>query len=161
MSILRKAGLPRDFQVSLYISFEFSEFTHSYFCWAGHCIGEVRLIFCPVPPHGQKPWWSRKFLVYLRWFNIVPQGNSRRNPVTSMHILRRAKRVNGEHFGDVIPLDQLCSPTNLVLHFGKIANVHLSSANSHALTEEFWLNQYWDKELFFALYNESKAMQPS
>lgn len=72
-----------------------------------------------------------------------------------MHVLRRAKRANGEYFGDVIPLDQLRSPANLVPRFGKIANTRLSSTNSHALTEEFWLNKFWDKELFFALYNKS------
>lgn len=73
-----------------------------------------------------------------------------------MHVLRRAKRAGGEYLGGIIPLDQLRSPANLVPRFGKIANQRLSSTNSRALTEEFWLNKYWDKEFFFSLYNGSK-----
>ena len=64
--------------------------------------------------------------------------------------------VRVQYLGDVIPLNQLHSPTNLVPRFGKLANKCLSSTNSHVLTEEFWLNKYWDKEFFFTLYNESK-----
>lgn len=70
-----------------------------------------------------------------------------------MHVLRRAKRANGEPFGDVIPLDHVRSPAHLVPRFGKTADKRLSSSNSRALTREFWLNKYWDKETFYALSN--------
>ena len=68
-----------------------------------------------------------------------------------MHVLHRAKRANGEYFGDIIPLSQLRAPINLVPRFGKTANKCLSSTNSAALSEEFWLNKYWEKDLFYAL----------
>ena len=68
-----------------------------------------------------------------------------------MHVLHRAKRANGEYFGDVIPLNQLRAPVNLVPRFGKTANKRLSSKNSMALSEEFWLNKYWEKDFFYAL----------
>jgi hypothetical protein len=58
--------------------------------------------------------------------------------------------------GDVIPLDQLRSPASLIPQFGKAANQRLSSTNSCALTEEFWLNKYWNKDMFFALHGGSK-----
>ena len=58
---------------------------------AGHDIGEIQLIFRPVPPHGQRPHWHDQFLAYIRQFNIVPQRGSECDPVTSMHILRRAR----------------------------------------------------------------------
>lgn len=73
-----------------------------------------------------------------------------------MRVLRRARRANTEYLGDVIPLDQLRSRASLIPRFGKVANKHLSSTNSFALSEEFWLNKYWDKDFFFALYNGSK-----
>jgi hypothetical protein len=73
-----------------------------------------------------------------------------------LHVLRRAKRTNGEYFGDIIPLDRLRSAANLIPWFGKAANKRLSSTNSRALSEDFLLNKYWDKETFFALYNELK-----
>ena len=68
-----------------------------------------------------------------------------------MHVLHRAKRANGEYFGNIIPLSQLCAPVNLVPRFRKTTNKHLSSTNSIALLEEFWLNKYWEKDLFYAL----------
>ena len=68
-----------------------------------------------------------------------------------MHILRRVKRASGEYLGDVIPLSQLRAPVDLVPRFGKTANARLSSMNSIALSEEFWLNKYWNKELFYTL----------
>lgn len=94
--------------------------------------------------------------MYVRRFNIVSQGNNQLDPTALMHVLRRAKRASGEYLGDIIPLDQVRSPAHLVPRFGKIANKRLSSTNSRALTEEFWLNRFWEKEFFFALYNESK-----
>lgn len=69
-----------------------------------------------------------------------------------MRILRRAKRANAEYLGDVIPLEQLRSFASLIPRFGKNANKRLSSTNSRALAEEFWLNKYWDKEIFFTLH---------
>lgn len=118
---------------------------------SGHSVGELQLVFRPVPPRGQRPWWCKDFLVYVRRFDIVPQGGHQLDPTTSMHVLRRAKRANGEYLGGVIPLRQLRSPAHLVPRFGKAANKRLSFTNSHALSEEFWLNKYWDKETFYAL----------
>ena len=82
---------------------------------------------------------------------MVPQHGSERDPVTSMHILHRAKQASGEYIGDVIPLSQLWASVNLVPQFGKTANKCLTSVNCIALLEEFWLNKYWNKDLFYAL----------
>ena len=68
-----------------------------------------------------------------------------------MHILRRVKRASGEYIGDVVPLIQLQALVNLVPRFGKTANKQMSSVNSIALSNEFWLNKYWNKDLFYAL----------
>ena len=68
-----------------------------------------------------------------------------------MHVLHRVKRANGKYFGNVIPLNQLRAPVNLVPRFRKTENKCLSSKNSMALSEEFWLNKYWEKDFFYAL----------
>ena len=125
-------------------------------CQADYAIGELQLIFHPVSPHWQRPLWSWKFLVYVCQFNIVPQGSSQCDLTILMYVLRQAKRTNRKYFGDIIPLDQLHSPANLVPQFGKSADKCLSSTNSCAMFKEFWLNRYWDKEIFYALYNDSK-----
>ena len=106
-----------------------------------------------MPPHGQRPRWNDRFLAYIRRFDIVPQRGSERDLVTSMHVLQREKRASGEYLGDIIPLSQLQAPVNLVPQFGKTANQHLSSTNSVALSEEFWLNKCWNKDLFYALFH--------
>ncbi|KIM52514.1 hypothetical protein SCLCIDRAFT_140983 [Scleroderma citrinum Foug A] len=121
----------------------------------GHCITELQLIFCLVPPHGQRPHWNNRFLAYIQRFDIVPQSGGEYDPITCMHVLHRAKRANGKYFGDILPLNQLQAPVNLVLHFRKTANKHLSSMNSTALLQEFWLNKYWEKEFFYALTSVS------
>lgn len=51
------------------LSYQFTQL-----CRVGHSVGELRLIFRPVPPRGQRPWWCKKFLVYVRRFDIIPQG---------------------------------------------------------------------------------------
>ncbi|KAN0079958.1 hypothetical protein V8E55_009524 [Tylopilus felleus] len=87
--------------------------------------------------------------MYIHRFN-----SSQYDPIMSMHILQRAKRMNGEHFGSVIPLNQLHSTAGLI--FSSVANRRLSSTNSCTLSDDFLLNKYWDKEMFFTLYNGSK-----
>ena len=67
-----------------------------------------------------------------------------------MHILRRVVR-DGIQVGDIIPLDHIHSPAHLIPRFGKEANPHLTCHMSYDLSNKFWLNKYWNKEIFYAL----------
>jgi hypothetical protein len=68
-----------------------------------------------------------------------------------MHAARRAKRSNGTWMGDVIPVDQLRAPVNLVPRFGVKADHRLTAYNSAEHASEFWLNRFWDKNSYFPL----------
>jgi hypothetical protein len=100
-----------------------------------------------------------QFLAYVRRYNVVPQrdpANHTRqgmfpDPNTDLFLLKRAMRSNGEMAGDIIPLNQLRSLVDVAPRFGKKANPRLTNTNSLSFATEFWLNKYFDKELFYAL----------
>ena len=70
-----------------------------------------------------------------------------------LFLLKRAIRSNGEKAGDIIPLNQLRSlvDTGIAPRFGEKANSQLTNTNSLSFASEFWLNKYFDKELFYSL----------
>ena len=53
--------------------------------------------------------------------------------------------------GDVVPLRQIRTLLDLVPRFGEDANKQLTKETSLELSLEFWLNKYFEKELFYAL----------
>jgi hypothetical protein len=53
--------------------------------------------------------------------------------------------------GDIVPLAQLRTLVDLVPHFGKQVNRQLAKEAVLEYTSEFWLNKYFEKELFYAL----------
>ncbi|KAG2151769.1 hypothetical protein BD769DRAFT_1341691, partial [Suillus cothurnatus] len=53
--------------------------------------------------------------------------------------------------GDIIPVTQFRVPINIVPHFGSNADNCLTPYNSIEHLSEFWLNRYWDKNMFFPL----------
>jgi hypothetical protein len=72
-------------------------------------------------------------------------------PSTGMHLLKRAWWSNGSLLGDVTPLKQVRALLNLVPHFGTIADNCLMKEMSLEHSSDFWLNKYFDKELFNVL----------
>ncbi|KAI6010124.1 hypothetical protein EDC04DRAFT_2581204 [Pisolithus marmoratus] len=111
---------------------------------AGHSVSQLCLIFHLT--------CSDLFLTYVQHFNIVPQSNpSNVNPATSMHLLRRAVRNNGQQVGEVIPLTLICSPAHLVPNFGRGAHPCLTCLSSYEFSNKFWLNKYWAKEFYYVL----------
>jgi hypothetical protein len=73
------------------------------------------------------------------------------NQNTSLFLLKRAFRANGEIAGDIIPLNQLRSLVDIAPRFGEKADSRLTNTNSLAFATEFWLNKYFNKELFYTL----------
>ena len=53
--------------------------------------------------------------------------------------------------GDVVPLSRLRTLINLVPHFEVEANKRLTKETALEYSSEFWLNKYFNKELFYAL----------
>ncbi|KAH9009323.1 hypothetical protein EDB85DRAFT_1881682, partial [Lactarius pseudohatsudake] len=99
------------------------------------------------------------FLSYVQRFDIVPQPNpvapAQRgvypHPSTGMYLLKHARRNDGAIMGDIVPLAQLRALVNLVPRFGEEADKRLTKETALEYSSEFWLNKYFDKELFYAL----------
>jgi len=130
---------------------------------SGHHIAQLCLIFYAVPSR-RAPYspGTDLFLTYAQCFDIVPQlnptGQGQVNergfypePSTGMYLLKRAHRTDGSIIGDVVPLAQLQALVDLVPRFGKAASRQLAKETVLAYSSEFWLNKYFEKELFFAL----------
>lgn len=132
----------------------------------GHIVVDICLIFRIMP--SAYPFTSEtllghqitgQFLAYVRRYDIVPQrdpANSTRqgmfpDPNTGLFLLKRARRSDGEMAGDIIPLNQLRSLVDVSPRFGEKANPRLTNANSLSFASEFWLNKYFNKELFYSL----------
>ncbi|KAF9235101.1 hypothetical protein BU15DRAFT_89705 [Melanogaster broomeanus] len=111
----------------------------------GHDIIQVCLVF--------RLLHQDSFAAYVQRFNIVchPSVSGGLDPGTRMHLVKRAMRSNGERIGYIIPLTMIKSPIHLIPRFGKEAHSRLTQHNSYELSEEFWVNKYWNKEIFYAL----------
>ena len=68
-----------------------------------------------------------------------------------LYLLKRAVRSTGEVLGEIVPLDQLRSLVDVTPRFGEEAGPGLTNANSIVFAKEFWLNKYFNKELFYIL----------
>ncbi|KAH7920650.1 hypothetical protein BV22DRAFT_1107578 [Leucogyrophana mollusca] len=91
-------------------------------------------------------------LVYVERFDVVSQPDGGQvDQATQMHVLKRALRSNGLPMGDVIPLKQLRSYINLIPRFGASADVRLKKSNVMKYSSIFYLNKYFDKEIYYAL----------
>lgn len=105
-----------------------------------------------------------RFLGYVQRLDIVSQTNlalsgsrggrgSYPDPVTSMYVVKHATWANGTPIGGIVPLHEIRALANLVPRFGDKADQRLTTANSLTYSTEFWLNKYFDKEIFYALDN--------
>lgn len=72
-----------------------------------------------------------------------------------MYLVKRAKRASSDPVGDIIHLDQVRALVELTPHFGEKADRRFDRTNSSSCAIEYWLDNYFDKELFFALRNIS------
>jgi Plavaka transposase len=134
--------------------------------YVGHIIVDICLIFRIMP--SAHPFTAEtllghqitgQFLAYVRRYDILPQRDPANHtqrgifpdPNTGLFLLKRATRSNGEIAGDIIPLNQLRSLVDIAPRFGRKADPRLTNTNSLSFATEFWLNKYFDKELFYAL----------
>lgn len=102
-----------------------------------------------------------RFLTYVRRYDIVPQPNpndrTKRgiypHPVTGLFLLQKAmwSGSDSDVKGDIVPLDQIRTLVDVSPRFGQVAPKELTKGTSVAKSKEFWLNKYFDKELFLAL----------
>ncbi|KAI6025376.1 hypothetical protein PISMIDRAFT_16871 [Pisolithus microcarpus 441] len=111
----------------------------------GHAVAQLRLIFCL--------YRSNTFLTYIQCFNATfPSSSSyTTDAAAGMHVLKCTIQSDGARVGKVIPLHHIRSPAHVIPCFGKEANPRLTRHNCYELSNDFWLNKYWNKEFFYAL----------
>lgn len=125
-------------------------------------MAELKLVFRIVPTHTGLPLPDDCFLTYCTRFDVIPQineaisGSKTRpgrypEPVSSLFCLRRATRSDGRPLGDIMPLRQIRQLVDLIPRFKEQAHNQLTYSTSSHYYSEFWLNKYFEKELFLAL----------
>ena len=108
-------------------------------------------------------WPVNIFLAYAERFDIVPHptfyGSTTRgtcpDPITGQYVVKRSTRANGTCLGDVVPLSQARIPAPLVPWYGVRADPKLTSRNSLEYSTEFYLNRFFDKELYYFMLREN------
>ena len=122
-----------------------SQSCHIFTIFSGHTVVQVRLIFRVLR--------TDSFLAYVQRFNHTspPPTCSTTEGAAGLHVLKRVVRNNGSRVGEIIPLRHLRSPVHVIPCFGREANPRLTRHTVYELSNEFWLNKYWNKEIFYAL----------
>ena len=72
-------------------------------------------------------------------------------PASQMFVLKHALHQDGSIIGDVISLSWLRALVELTPVFGEKADLRLMKESSLEYSVHFWLDKYFDKELFYAL----------
>jgi len=129
-------------------------------------VSDIRLIFRLFPEDPASNHVPDCFLAYVQRFDVIPQvnplstgrtGQTQRccypEPHSSLYMLKRAKRTDKSIMGDVVPLHQIRALADLTPCFGETAAKSLTSKNSTIYSSEYYLNKYFDKEMFWALSN--------
>ncbi|KAG1886158.1 hypothetical protein F4604DRAFT_1572394, partial [Suillus subluteus] len=112
----------------------------------GHHVCELQLIMRPVPWRGSQITWRDQYLCYVHSFKMGAV-----DPVSEMYVLKCAKHANGVPVGDIVPLSQLCAFIHIIPQLGRAADVRLTKANSAHYHSSFFLNKYFDKQIYDAL----------
>ena len=63
--------------------------------------------------------------------------------------MKRSSRSTGIRIGDVVPLSQIRITAPLIPRYGLQADPKLTSRNSLEFSTEFYLNSFFDKELYY------------
>ena len=71
-----------------------------------------------------------------------------------MYIVKRASRSNGTRMGDVVPLSQIRTAAPLIPRYGSRADSKLTSRNSMEFSAEFFLNKFFDKDLYYMMLQD-------
>lgn len=66
-----------------------------------------------------------------------------------MYILKRATRSDGSRLGDIVEVQNIRTPVELIPRFGEKADPRLTPYNSLEFSKEVRLNKYSEKELLW------------
>ena len=154
----QRFGCKVDWMVGIDLATDNILYTNNY-SWPGHCVAQLWLIFRMVPPKGLTQYISNIFLTYAQHFDVVPHLNPKYSAhagsflesATSMFALKWAVLAGGAPLGDTVPVLQLHALADLIPRFGAQIDPHLTKQTSFAYSTEFWLNKYFNKQMYYAL----------
>lgn len=128
------------------------------------------MIFAPSKPRGAKfpPPGTDKILAYCERLDVVnqplPPSKYAKLPVyqawgpgiypdyfSGQYVLRKVFRKDKMPLGDIIPLLQFRAMVDVEVRHREKANTFLTCYNVSHVSDNFFLNKYLDKELFYAL----------
>jgi hypothetical protein len=69
-----------------------------------------------------------------------------------MYVVNRLKRASGILLGDVIDITTFVRPLHLVPKFGQEVDPALTQKNALSIAKNFYVNCFWDKEIYQAVY---------
>jgi hypothetical protein len=100
------------------------------------------------------------FLAYVQRLKIIPQNlnttlpsprGAYPDPVTGMYVLKHSHCSDRSQMGDVIPLTNLRAPADVIPRFHQKADTRLTKGSSLEYSQDFFLNKFFDPELFYVL----------
>ncbi|KAJ6582018.1 hypothetical protein B0H19DRAFT_929927, partial [Mycena capillaripes] len=118
----------------------------------GHTIAQIRLIMRPIWHKSQAPL-TMAYLMYAQRFDVVPQNGSStgRELTTNMYVLKRATRADGSRLGDIVEVQNIRTPAEVIARFGNKADPRFTPYNSLEFSTQFRLNKYSNKELLWIM----------
>lgn len=129
------------------------------FTLSGHTVVQIRLIFRPV--NNGDGIYGGPTLAYVEYFKHGPRtlslqenGEKHHVPDDDIEMFRVIRKFGRDEkrIGGVIPLTDIWRPIQLIPVFGKKCPVTWDSDNAVELSKEFFVNSFWDKETYQAVY---------
>lgn len=109
----------------------------------------------PIPPKNDVLRDGlNEFLVYVQRYDFIPQSGVANVPdkAMGMYALRRAIHSDGiTRHGGVVPVKYFHTPLMLVVRYGLKADPRLRMENLMEKSDEFWLNDFCNKDTFFSM----------
>ena len=150
----------------------FHSFIVWFYVWA-HNASALVTVECAIELDGfgvalTIPPWSciypglASFLTYIHPFKIIPQINWELSgsstwkglypePSADMFMVTCVLDANSDLKGEIVPLECLCSLLQVTPVFGQAVDKKLTQETSLEYSSQFWINKYFDKELYYAL----------
>ena len=108
----------------------------------------------PIMSRNSEEGGFNQFLAYVQKFNVMPQNgvSNAPNAYTGMYSLRRALRPDGRpQKGYIVPVKYFRAPVMLIPRHGSKADIRLTKTNSLELCNDFWLNDYINKDFYLSM----------
>ncbi|KAG2347324.1 hypothetical protein BDR05DRAFT_1040781 [Suillus weaverae] len=121
------------------------------------CVAQVRIIFQPTLPRGshvQVPECLSQVLVYVQHFDFVVPGPE---PSTGMWMVKRSyaqyppQSDRAIRCGTIIPLTDITHAVEIIPVYQGPLGRDVNSGNSQEVFDDYFLNNFADKELYHSL----------